>query len=79
MSAKVTTVTPGVDLLDALEEGDLVTRQLNRSVETRKTYATSVRQLHTHQLAHDRPSSVDEITPFHVRSYLVDVLERTSA
>ncbi len=72
-------MTPGVDLLEGLEEWDLVMRQLNRSPETRKTYATSVRQLHAHQLAHDRPTATDEITPFHIRSYLVAVLDRTSA
>lgn len=54
-------------------------RQLNRSTETRKTYATAVRQLHAHQQAHGRPTATDEVTAFHVRSYLVDVLDRTSA
>ena len=34
----------GVDFLGALDEWDLVMRQLNRSTETRKTYGTAVRQ-----------------------------------
>jgi site-specific recombinase XerD len=71
--------TIGVDLLEALDEWDLVMRQLNRSLETRKTYATSVRQLHARQVAHNRTVLTDEVTPFDIRSYLVDVLDRTSA
>ena len=43
-------------------------RQLNRSVETRRTYATSVRQLDAHQRAHERPTLTDEITALHIRS-----------
>jgi len=75
----IVSLTPGVELVEALDEWDLVMRQLNRSPETRKTYATSVRQLDAHQRAHDRPTSTDQVTAFHIRSYLVDVLDRTSA
>ena len=48
-------LTPGVDLLDALDEWDLVMRQLNRSPATRKIYATAVRQLDDHQRRPRRP------------------------
>ena len=46
------------------------------AVETRKTYATSVRQLDAHERAHGRTTLIDEITAFHIRSYLVGVLEQ---
>lgn len=73
------TASIGVDLLDALEEWDLVMRQLNRSPQTRKTYAASVRQLHQHQLDHDASTVTDGVMPADIRRYLVDVLDRTSA
>lgn len=72
-------ITVGVDLLDALDEWDLVLRSLNRSEATRKTYATAVQQFAAYLAAHGGPASVDEVKPAHVRAYLVDVLERTSA
>ena len=54
-------------------------RQLNRSPATRKTYGTAVTQFDAHQRTRGGPTTVDEIKPTHVRSYLLDVLERTSA
>lgn len=72
-------ITTGVDVLDALDEWDLVMRQLNRSPATRKVYGTAVRQFDTHQRTRQGPTTVDEIKPGHIRSYLTDVLERTSA
>ena len=72
-------LTAGVELVDALDEWDLVMRQLNRSPETRKTYGAAVTQLERHQIEHGGATTVDRITPSDVRSYLVAVLERTSA
>ncbi|WP_116998451.1 tyrosine-type recombinase/integrase [Desertimonas flava] len=72
-------ITAGVELEDALDEWDLTLRQLNRSPETRKTYATSVVQLLEHQRQRGVATTVDEISPADIRSYLVAVLERTSA
>ena len=42
-------------------------------------YGTAVTQLDSHQRARGGPTTVDEIKPNHVRSYLVGVLDRTSA
>ncbi len=72
-------LTAGVELIDALDEWDLVMRQLNRSPETRKTYATSVTQLNSHQVDRNAPTVVDGIRAGDVRSYLIAVLDRTSA
>ena len=72
-------VAPGVELLDALDEWELVLRQLNRSPATLKIYSTAVRQLDERQRARGGPTTVDEIKPTHVRAYLLDVLDRTSA
>lgn len=72
-------ITTGVEVLEALDEWDLVMRQLNRSTATRKVYGTAVRQFDAHQRIRSGPTAVDEIKPGHIRSYLVDVLERTSA
>jgi hypothetical protein len=72
-------VTPGVELLDALDEWDLVMRQLNRSPETRKIYCTAVIQFDAHQRGRKAPTTVDEITPGDIRAYLVAVLDRSSA
>ena len=46
------------------------------AVETRKTYATSVRAARRHERAHGRTTLIDEITAFHIRSSLVGVLEQ---
>ena len=73
------TITLGIELLDAIDEWDLVMRQINRSEATRKIYATAVRQFEAHQRARSGPTTVDEIKPSHIRSYLVTVLERWSA
>lgn len=72
-------ITPGVDLLDGLDEWDVVLRSTNRSPATRKVYGTAVRQFAQHLAEHGDPSTIDEIRPAHIRSYLVDVLDRTSA
>jgi hypothetical protein len=69
----------GVELVDAVDEWVLVLRSLNRSPETIKTYSTAVQQLDAHQRVHECPTTVDEIKPTHVRSYLVVVLDTTSA
>ena len=79
MAMPSTPITPGTELLDALDEWDLVMRQLNRSPATRKVYATAVRQLDAHQRARRAPTVVDEIKPGDVRAYLIDVLDRSSA
>jgi site-specific recombinase XerD len=68
-----------VDLLDALDEWDLVLRQLNRAEATRKVYGTAVRHFAAYLDAHGGPSTVDEVKPAHIRAFLVDLLERTSA
>src|SRR4051812_20683597 len=72
-------ITTGVELLEALDEWDMTLRQLNRSPATRKIYATAVTQFDTHQRARGGPTVVDQVKPTHVRSFLIDVLERTSA
>lgn len=72
-------LTAGIELADALDEWDLVMRQLNRSPDTRKTYAASVTQLERHQADRNGATTVDRITPSDVRSYLVAVIERASA
>lgn len=69
----------GVELLDALDEWMLVLRQLNRSEATRKVYATAVTQFAAYLAAHGGPATVDDVKPAHVRAYLTDVLDRTSA
>lgn len=72
-------ISTGVELLDALDEWQIILRSANRSPATVKIYATAVRQFTAHQLARGGPLTVDEIKPSHVRSFLLDVLERTSA
>jgi len=69
----------GTSLDDALDEWDLVMRAANRSPETRKTYATAVRQLDAWLDAEGRARTVEAVTARDINAFLIDVRERTSA
>jgi hypothetical protein len=72
-------IATGVEFLDALDEWQLVVRSLNRSPATIKTYSASVTQFDRHHHARQCPTTVDAVKPAHIRSYLIAVLDSTSA
>ena len=72
-------LTTTVELLDALDEWELVMRQLNRSPAHPRHLRHSVTQFDAHQRARQAPTVVDEIKPGDIRSYLVAVLDQHSA